>query len=208
MNGLSLDLSKLSTQASEKQAIYLFNALSEHYKNIYLLDPTILSASSSILLDELVAALRSVGLNRTNRNTLARCVVAIIRRMERGPFETTTKIMAVLSKEKEEKVRWAAIVVLEHIFDVVGSQIVSLFGELISILSKTIKSSTTAPGMKAAALRTVAVALKHMNKLDEALHRDIMKFVKSCMSDKSYIIQVAAFQVSSLEDSVLYANIV
>lgn len=196
---LSQELEKLKTVAVEKQSLFLFNVLSSQYQNLALLDTTLIVAQSSTLLDDLIVALRSNSLNRAHRNLLGRCFVTTFRRIDKGPFETTTKILALVQREKDEKYKWNAIVVLGIIFENLGEQIISLVAEVVAVLTKVTKSSYSSPGVKAAAFNTIGAALSKTTKLDEATYRDVLKQLKNCIPDKSAIVYAAAYHVCLLQ---------
>ena len=111
----------------------------------------------------------------------------------------TNKIITLLAKEKDEKFKWNAVVVLGQIFENVGNQIVSLLGELVSVLARIIKPSSTSPGLKAASLRTIAAALSQSTKLDDSLQKDVLRVVKGCLPDKSTIVHTAAYLVRPIK---------
>ncbi|CCG82116.1 HEAT repeat protein, partial [Taphrina deformans PYCC 5710] len=190
---LSQELEKLKSVAAEKQSLFLFNVLSTQYQNLALLDATLIIAQSSTLLEGLIIALRSPGLNRAHRNLLGRCFVTTFRRIDRGPFETTTKILALLQREKDEKYKWNAIVVLGIIFENIGDQIVSLVPELVNVLGRLTKSSAGGPGIRAAAFNAIGAALSKTAKLDDASYRDVLKYLKNCLPDKSAVVYTAAY---------------
>lgn len=192
---LSGDLEKLKTIIPEKQSLFLFNTLSTHYANVALLDTTIITAQCSILLDELIVAIRAPGIHRAHRNILGRCFVAIFRRADKSPFESSSKILSLLQRERNEKYKWNAVVVLGIIFEHVGDQIVSLLGELISTLGRILKSSSASPGVKSGALNTIGAALSRTTKLDDVLHREVNRILKSSLTDKSVVVHTAAYDV-------------
>lgn len=198
MSSLSLapELEKLKSVAPDKQSLFLFNSFSTHYHNLALLDASLLSPQSSTLLDDLIVALRAPGLHRAHRNLLGRCFVTILRKVDRGPFEVTNKLISFVSKERDEKFKWAAVAVLGQIFENVGSEIVSLVGELVVILSKIIKSNSNPPGIRAAALRTLSAALGQVHKLDESVQKEVLKVLRGCLPDKSTVVHAAAYEVS------------
>lgn len=195
--GLSSELDKLKSIAPEKQSLYLFNALSSHYGNLALLDSALINTQSSAILEDLIVALRAPGLHRAHRNLLARCFVTMFRRIDRGPFETTNKILSLLQREKDEKYKWNAIVVLGIIFENVGDHMVSLVGELVGVLTKVVKTSSLAPGVKAGAFNAIGAALSKTAKLDDATHREVLKALKICLPDKSAVVHTAAYDVRS-----------
>lgn len=192
---LAADIEKLKSIVPEKQALFLFNVLSTYYRNLALLDTTIVSAQCSSFLDDLILVLRSPGLHRAHRNLVGRCFVTIFRRADRSPFETTNKILSLLQRERDEKYRWNAIVALGVILENVGDQIASLTGELIVSLGRIIKSSSTSPGVKSAALNTIGAALSQTTKLDDNLHKEVSKFLRGCLPDKSAVVHTAAYDV-------------
>lgn len=203
MSSLSLasDLEKLKTIVPEKQSLFLFNALSTHYQTLALLDTSLLSAQSSTLLDDLIVCLRAPGVHRAHRNLLGRCFVTTFRRTEKSPFESTNKILSLLQRERDDKFKWNAIVVLGIIFENVGDQIVSLLGELVSTLGRISKPSSVSPGIKTAAFNAIGSALSTTHKLDEVIYREVMKILKTGLPDKSAIAHVAAFDVSGYSAS-------
>lgn len=209
MSSLSLgpDLERIKTVAADKQSLFLFNVLSSHYRNVALLDATIISAQSSALLDDLIVALRAPGLHRAHRNLLGRCFVTILRRIDKGPFEVTNKIMNLLSKERDERYKWNATVVLGQIFENVGDEVISLVGELVVVMGKMIRPSSAAPGVKAAALRTIAAALSQKQKLEDALQKDLLRLLKTCLPDKSTTVHIAAYEVSMTISLTIRADV-
>lgn len=194
---LSGDLEKVKTISPEKQSLFLFNSLSAHYRNLALLDATLISAQSNVLLDELIVALRAPNIHRAHRNLLGRCLVTICRRADKSPFETTNKILSLLQRERDEKYKWNAIVVLRIIFENIGDQIISLSAELISALGRIIKYSSTTPGIKCGSLDTIGAVLSRTTKLDDVLQKEVIKILKGCLPDKSAVVHTAAFDVSS-----------
>lgn len=195
---LSHELERLKGVTAEKQPVQLFNVLSTHYRNLALLDSAIITAQSSALLDDLIIALRAPGLHRAHRNLLGRCFVTILLRTDKSPFETANKILNLLQREKDEKFRWNATVVLGSIFENLGHQIVSLLGELVATLGRVVKAASSSPGLKAAVLHALGSALSATTKLDDVLHKEVSKVVKLYLNDKSVVTQVAAYNASLL----------
>lgn len=192
---LSVDLERIKSVAPEKQSLFLFNAFSTHYRNIAVLDSTLIVAQASALLEDLTIALRAPGLHRAHRNLLGRCFVITFRRAEKSPFEATSRILQLLQRDRDERFKWNATVVLGIIFENVGDQIVSLLGELVVSLARLLKSSSTTPALKTAALHTVGAALSTNTNLDEANSKEILKILKVSLPDKTAVVQRAAYDV-------------
>ena len=195
VNTFSQDLEKLKTIASDRQSLFLFNSLSTHYQKLALLDVTLITAQSSAILDDLIVALRAPGVHRAQRNLLGRCFITTFHRTGKSPFETINKILNLLHREREEKFRWNATVVLGSIFENVGDQVVSIYGELVATMAKLMKSSSNSPGIRSAVLNTIASALSVTTKLDEAIQKEVTRLLRLYLSDKSIAIQRAAYNV-------------
>ena len=186
---LGEELAKVTTLPADRQAIFLYNCLTSHYRDLCLLDETVLRASTKQLLEELHSCLRSPCLYRANRNVLARCFVVVFRRMGAGPFDPTSRLLPLL-KEKDAGVRVATLVVLETIWRHFGREMVSLAGEQVAACSRLLRSSAIT--VRTAACRTMAAALR-TTSADEVI-KDAYKAVKGSFPDKSNAVTIAAYE--------------
>ncbi|CAE6460561.1 unnamed protein product [Rhizoctonia solani] len=136
---------------------------------------------------------------RPIRSLVARCFLIIYSRGEtRTMYDTVQACLKVAgdSKLSEKDGRLAALYVLGEIMAAHGSQLMSFAMEVALITTRALKSSSNSLLLRTHGLRAVARVIPTAGKaLTDAATKDLMKQLKSCLTDKSMVLQREAAEV-------------
>ncbi|GAB1525330.1 hypothetical protein RhiTH_008488 [Rhizoctonia solani] len=136
---------------------------------------------------------------RPIRSLVARCFLIIYSRGEtRTMYDTVQACLKVAgdSKLSEKDGRVAALYVLGEIMAAHGSQLMSFAMEVALITTRALKSSSNSLLLRTHGLRAVARVIPTAGKaLTDAATKDLMKQLKSCLTDKSMVLQREAAEV-------------
>ncbi|KAF8679927.1 Clathrin-coated vesicle protein [Rhizoctonia solani] len=139
---------------------------------------------------------------RPIRSLVARCFLIIYSRGEtRTMYDTVQACLKVAgdSKLSEKDGRLAALYVLGEIMAAHGSQLMSFAMEVALITTRALKSSSNSLLLRTHGLRAVARVIPTAGKaLTDAATKDLMKQLKSCLTDKSMVLQREAAEVAKV----------
>ncbi|ORY85450.1 armadillo-type protein [Protomyces lactucae-debilis] len=201
---LADEIVKASKLPAEKQTLAFWQLLASHHRHLAVLDPAVLGAQASVVLDDLIAATSHTVFQRAHRTLLARCFIAVLSKYDKSPFEVTNKLLTILSKERDDRIRITLLCILEAIFSSMGHDIVSLQAEGIVVLIKIIKPSSAPINLRVAALKTLEAVI-NMGKLTENLERDLLKLIRPLITDRATVVGVASRYV--LNAIILYSTV-
>ncbi|RHZ75540.1 hypothetical protein Glove_212g189 [Diversispora epigaea] len=197
------DEQKFSNYASnpEKQELYVFNWLSNLERELKKTDKETMKTCQASLEKQLLKfiSLASPKPHRPIRQLIARCFVIIyIKGDSRTLFDTITALQSIVSAGKnvgEKDSKLASLHCIGIISKTIGNRILSLFPETIGICLKVMKNAANPLIIRLEAINTMTRALGGSAKgATELLVKDMIKQLKSGLSDKAMIIKVATIE--------------
>ncbi|CAE6356393.1 unnamed protein product [Rhizoctonia solani] len=208
---LVLDEGKLSVENGD---IYLFQWLCTAEKALHKMSLEELKGAQSTTEATLLKCVNATSPfpapGRPIRALVARCFLIIYSRGEtRSMYDTVQACLKVAGDAKlsEKDGRVAALYILGEIMAAYGSQLMSFAMEIALIATRTLKSSNNVSGitqtlllamktrsksilLRTHALRAVARVIPTAGKaITDAAIKDLMKQLKSCLTDKSMVLQ-------------------
>ncbi|KAK4115288.1 ARM repeat-containing protein [Canariomyces notabilis] len=196
------DLSKLQALPTEQQELLLLNFVSALRKHVLELSADDCTAQQVYLKKEIfkIISLPAPGPTRIIRNTLGACLAHIFGRGDRKLlFETVTELAGMISSgkpknESEARTRHAAVTCLGDVYAAAGDSAINLHQLACANLLKTLKSSSSNAGLRAAVFTALGKIAKMLgSSLDESIARDIWKQGRSyATSDKGSLVVIAA----------------
>ncbi|KAG8714844.1 hypothetical protein FRC11_006860 [Ceratobasidium sp. 423] len=136
---------------------------------------------------------------RPIRALVARCFLILYSRGEtRTMYDTVQACLKVAGDAKlsERDGRVVALYVLGEIMAAYGSQLMSFAMEIALIATRTLKSSSNSVLLRTHALRAVASVVPTAGKaITDAAVKDLVKQLRSCLTDKSMVLQREAAEV-------------
>ncbi|QRW26225.1 HEAT repeat protein [Rhizoctonia solani] len=197
---LVLDETKLSAENGD---IYLFQWLCATEKTLNNMSVEELKAAQSTTEATLLKCINVTSPfpapGRPIRSLVARCFLIIYSRGETlTMYDTVQACLKVAgdSKLSEKDGRLAALYVLGEIMAAHGSQLMSFAMEVALITTRALKSSSNSLLLRTHGLRAVARVIPTAGKaLTDAATKDLMKQLKSCLTDKSMVLQREAAEV-------------
>ncbi|CAE7204243.1 unnamed protein product [Rhizoctonia solani] len=197
---LVLDESKISAENGD---IYLFQWLCTAEKALAQMTVEELKAAQS---ETEATLLKCVNVTspfpmpgRPIRALVARCFLMLYSRGEtRTMYDTVQACLKVAGDAKlaERDGRVAALYVLGEIMAAYGSQLMSFAMEIALIATRTVKSSSNSIILRTHALRAVAKVVPTAGKaITDGTIKDLVKQLRSCLTDKSMVLQREASEV-------------
>ncbi|KAI5895636.1 ARM repeat-containing protein [Schizophyllum commune H4-8] len=202
-----LDEAELS---GEQAGMYVFQWLCETEKAISRVAMEDLKAGQSDLektLVKIIAAPAPFPLpGRPVRNVVARCFIALYRRVEtRTLFDTLQGFLKIVGDFKtptKDEIKIAALSVTGDLMAVYGSQFMSFVAEIITLTLKIAKSSSSCLLRYHALLALQKTVDTTRRAVTDSAARDIFKQMRNTLTDKALPAQRAAAAVLT----VLYSN--
>ncbi|KAJ7582455.1 clathrin-coated vesicle protein, partial [Mycena floridula] len=192
-----------SELAGENAEMYLFQWLSATEKQLTEASPAIIKTKQSEIETSLVEIILAPdpypAPGRALRNVVARCLVVLYKRGEtRTLFDTLHSLMKVITDFKtpdREPYKIAALSCIGDIMAVYGSQYMSFMVEIATTTLKIAKSSNT-PLLRYQALLALRKSIETAKRaVTDSVLRDIIKQMKSGLSDKCLPVQRASAEV-------------
>ncbi|KAF8584408.1 ARM repeat-containing protein [Ramaria rubella] len=197
---LEVDEAKVCGENGE---IYLFQWLCSTEKAIERVPMDVLKPAQSNLESTLLNIAKGVDPfpipGRPTRHLVARCFVAIYTRGEtRSLFDTLQALVKVAgeTKQLDRDARVTAFSCIGDLMAVYGSQVMSFMAEIALVSLKTLKTSSNSVLLRFHAIMALQKSLSTAARaVTDSLSRDIVKQMKSALSDKALPIQRAAADV-------------
>src|SRR5579862_4129859 len=210
-----LDLNNIVSLSPEKRLLPILTWLSECEAYLLRASPEDVSNNQQSLQHYLlnILSLPTPRLGHVLRRTLGRCLAYLFERGDRKVlFDTVSTLAQKTSQLKGDKdakqkqyilnlsillTSRATIQCLGSVLAVAGDSIGQLLPDIVSSLSKIVRTSHSEPGLRATTLACLRDALlKHSTPREESVSRELWKAAKVGLMDKSWITQMKALEVS------------
>ncbi|ORZ22294.1 armadillo-type protein [Absidia repens] len=189
-----------SAETQEKQELYLLQWLAQVEREIKTIPVDTLKRAQPVLEKTLLRfiSLSTAKPRRPIRFLIGRCYVLLYTRGDtKQLFDTVTALHSLISASKniDKETKIAAIATTGVLMEVVGSKILSLYGETANILLKVVKNHNNSLLLRLEAINAFTQLLKGAGKAaTEGSLKDWMKHLKQGLVDKTLAVRIATAQ--------------